>query len=82
MTAQQINEIPDNKIKSVTTQAGTFGRAALYKIFKDKGRIIVVTRAGILRYLGNAEYAYYSGVKGKHYKSFKTATGAAKFLTT
>jgi hypothetical protein len=80
MTAQEITEMPNNKIKTVSKQIGNFGKSMQFKIMKESSFIIVVTREGLLKYLGNAQHAYYCGIKNKHYKIFKTAKSASKYI--
>lgn len=80
MTAQEIKEMPSNKIRTIATKVGNFGTSMKFKVMKEKNEIVVVTREGLLKYLGNAQYAYMSGVKNKDYKVFKTAEAASKYI--
>lgn len=80
MTAQEIKEMPSNKIRTIATKVGRFGTSMKFKVMKEKDFIVVVTREGLLKYLGNAQYAYMSGVKNKDYKIFKSANAAANFI--
>lgn len=80
MTAQEIKEMPTNKIRTIATKVGSFGTSMQFKVMKEKKEIVVVTREGLLKYLGNAQYAYMSGVKNKDYKVFKTAASASKYI--
>ena len=80
MTTQEIKDLAQNKIRTISVKVGNFGSSMQFKVMKEKGEIIVVTRKGLLKYLGNAEYAYYSGKKNVDYKTFKTAESASKFI--
>jgi hypothetical protein len=80
MTSQEIKEMPSNRIRTIATKVGNFGTSMQFKVMKEKNEIVVVTREGLLKYLGNAQYAFMSGVKGKDYKIFKTASAASKFI--
>jgi len=80
MKAQEIIEMPENKIRTISQKVGSFGSSMKFKVMKEKNQIIVITRDGLLKFLGNAQYAFYSGIKNKHYKSFKNAELASKFI--
>jgi hypothetical protein len=80
MTTTQIENLATNKIQSVTLQISKFATTTLLKVFKNNKDFIVVTREGILKYLGNAEYALYSGKKNVHYKVFKNSNMASKYI--
>lgn len=80
MTSTQIQNLQINKIQSVTFQISKFATATLLKVFKNNNDIIVVTREGILKYLGNADYAFYCGKKNVHYKIFKNSNLASNYI--
>jgi hypothetical protein len=82
MTAQEIIEMPSNKIRTISNKVGQYGSYAKFKVMKESVGIVIVTREGIMQYLGNAQYAFYSGKKGIHYKVFKTAEQASKFINS
>lgn len=79
-TVKEITEMPSNKIKTVSIKIGNFGKSMQFKIMKENNFIVIVTREGLEKYLGNAQYAYYLGIKNKDYKIFKTAESASKFI--
>ena len=80
LTAKEIEEMPSNKIKTVLLKVGRFATSMQFKVMKEKEGIVVVTRDGLLKYMGNAQYAYMAGIKNKHYKIFKTAEKAIDFI--
>jgi hypothetical protein len=80
MTAKEIQEMPETKIRTIQQKVGQFGALMMFKVMKENDRIIIVTRDGLLKYMGNAQQAYGWGKKGKDYKEFKTATAASKFI--
>lgn len=80
MTAKEIKEIPTNKIRSVSINIGNFGKSMQFKIMKENDKIIVVTRQGLLKYFGNAQYAYMAGIKNKDFKVFKNELSASKYI--
>ncbi len=80
MTAQEIKEMPINKIRTIAIKVGNFGTSMQFKVMKEKKEIIVVTRQGLLKYLGNAQWAYMSGVKNKDFKVFKNELSASNYI--
>jgi hypothetical protein len=82
MTVQELKDMPSNKIKSISISIGNFGTSMQFKIMKERDLIVVVTREGLLKYLGNAQYAFMSGVKNIHYKTFKNVESAIKFINS
>lgn len=80
MTAQEIKEMPSNKIRTISERVGNYGTLMKFKVMKEKDQIVVVTREGLLKYLGDAQYALMGGIKGKDYKIFKDALAASKFI--
>ena len=81
MTATEIKNLPSNKIKTINKKVGILATAMQFKIMKDHNNIVVITRDGLLKYMGNAQYAFGWGVKNKDYKVFKTAELAAKYIS-
>ena len=82
MTTQEIKEMPSSKIRTISDKVGQFGSFAKFKVMKESVGIVVITREGIVQYLGNAQYAFFSGKKNIHYRIFKTAEQASKFINS
>jgi len=86
-TVKEISSLPDNKILSINVNISPTARACLFKVMKvrdylGKREIYVVTREGILKYMGHAQFAVMGGKKNVHYKVFKTSTQTAKYINT
>ena len=81
MTTQEIIDLPLNKIRTINTQVGAFAQSMKFKVMKDSGKIVVITRDGLLKYMGNAQLAFYSGKKNKDFKVFNTALNAFNFIS-
>lgn len=80
MTPSQIKNLKNNQIQGIYCNIGKYGKAVILKVFKNNNKIVVVNRDGLLQYLGNAEYSFYSGVKNKHYKIFNNNQLASNFI--
>jgi hypothetical protein len=87
MTTQEINNIGENKIITIYQEVGLLANSMKFKVFKyvpkigpGKRQIIVVTREGLLRFMGDAQMAMYAGKKGIHFQSFNTANQASNYI--
>jgi hypothetical protein len=80
VTAQYIQDIPKNKIRTIYKPIGNFGQMMLFKIMHHEKNIVVINRAGLLRYIGDAQLCYCYGQKGKEFKEFKNALSAANYI--
>lgn len=86
MTIQEIFDLPDNKIASISVRISQFAKSTLLKVYKTtdfntgKQIIVVVTKAGLDKYLGNAQHAYGWGMKNKDYRTFVKIGSAAEFI--
>ena len=80
MTTLEIDLMPSDKIRTISKKVGNFGSSMLFKVMKEKDLIVVITREGLLTYHGNAQYAFYSGVKNKHFRTFKNSKLASNYI--
>lgn len=80
MTQLEIKKIEKNSIKSIIVKVGAFAESCILKIMKNNNDIVIITRIGIIRYLGNADYAFFSGQKNIHYKIFKNSKSAYNYI--
>lgn len=86
MTLKEISEIKESKIINVFDYVGSFGKSVRFQITKETSRFTqetfyyIVTRAGVLKYMGNALYAIYEGKENVDFKKFKTATEVYNFI--
>jgi len=82
-TATEIKNLDTKKIYSITQKVGLLATATILKLYIHTlggKKYYVVTRKGILNYLGDAQRAVIYGRKNIDYKEFKTATATANFL--
>jgi hypothetical protein len=82
-TAEQIKKLDPSKIYSITEKVGILANSTKLKIYihtLGQKKYFVVTRKGILKYLGDAQRAVIYGDKNKDFKEFKTASAVANFI--
>jgi hypothetical protein len=82
-TAEQIKKLDTSKIYSITERVGILATSTKLKLYihtLGQKRYFVITRKGILNYLGDAQRAVIYGKKGTDYKEFKTPTATANFI--
>ncbi len=82
-TASEIKNLDTKKIYSITQRVGVLATSTILKLYihtLGEKKYFVVTRTGILNYLGDAQRAVIYGKKGIDYKEFKTASATANFL--
>jgi hypothetical protein len=82
-TEKEIKSLDDKKIYSITQKVGLLASATMAKLYIHTigvKKYYVVTRKGILNFLGDAQKAVIYGKKNSDYKEFKTAKATAKYL--
>ena len=82
MSEQEIKNLGTSKIRTVSQRVGKLASSMQFKIMKDHGSVIVVTRKGLLKYMGNAQLAHMCGTKNKDFRTFKTAKAASNFINS
>lgn len=82
-TEQEIKNLDTSKIYSICERVGAFATSTKLKLFihtLGEKKYFVVTREGVLNYLGDAQRAVIYGKRGVDYKEFKTPKGTANFI--
>ena len=84
VTVQQLKNLDTKFIYSIKKRVGMLAELTEAKYFKSSfsNTYVIATRAGILQFMGCAQKAQIYGKKNVHYKEYKTAAAAAKYLNS
>ena len=84
VTVKELKNLDTKYIYSIKKRVGLLAELTEAKYFKSSfsNTYVIATREGILNYFGDAQKAQIYGTKGKHYKEYKTASGAAKYINS